>query len=187
MSGTYRQSSYTDEAMRARDPENRLLAHGPRYRLDGEVIRDSALAISGLLDATVGGPSVYPYHPQGLWLEINNRPNFSRPYPHFKNRDQLYRRSMYTFWKRTVPPPSMATFDAPEREFCVVRRSRTNTPLQSVCHVTRRTIRGGGATPGRANHKRGGRTDRVADRIRLHVLHGPHAEQRRNGAAPRDV
>jgi hypothetical protein len=131
MSGAYRQSSRVTPDAIAHDPENRLLAHGPRFRLDAETIRDSALAASGLLDDTVGGPSVYPYHPDGLWLEINNRPNFSRAYPHTEEPSQLYRRSMYTFWKRTVAPPSMATLDAPEREFCVVKRSRTNTPLQA--------------------------------------------------------
>ena len=131
MSSTYRQSSTISKSMHARDPENRLLTHGPRFRLDGEVLRDSALAVSGLLNRKVGGPSVYPYHPNGLWIEINNRPNYSRPYPHPTDRAQLYRRSMYTFWKRTVPPPSMATLDAPAREYCVVRRSRTNTPLQA--------------------------------------------------------
>jgi hypothetical protein len=131
MSGTYRQSSVITEQAHAADPENRLLARGPRMRLDAETIRDSALAVSGTLDPTVGGRSVYPYHPQGLWLEINNRPGSSRAYPHSKNRAQLYRRSMYSFWKRTVPPPSMAAFDAPGREYCVVSRSRTNTPLQA--------------------------------------------------------
>ncbi len=131
MSNTYRQSSHlTDEAYTL-DPENRMLARGPRTRLDGEVIRDSALAVSGLLDTTVGGPSVYPYHPQGLWLEINNRPNYSRAYPHQTDPHQHHRRTLYTFWKRTVPPPSVATFDAPSREYCVVRRSSTNTPLQA--------------------------------------------------------
>lgn len=130
-SGTYRQSSRVTPELHALDPENRRLARGPRFRLDAETIRDSALAAGGLLDDAIGGPSVYPYHPEGLWLEINNRPNYSRAYPHTTERAQLYRRSMYTFWKRTVAPPSMATFDAPEREFCVVKRSRTNTPLQA--------------------------------------------------------
>ncbi len=131
MSSTYRQSSHVTRAMQGRDPENRLLARGPRLRLDGEVIRDAALGVAGLLDEKIGGPSVYPYHPKGLWLETNNRKGYSRPYPHPMHREQLYRRSMYTFWKRTVPPPSLSTFDAPEREYCVVRRSRTNTPLQA--------------------------------------------------------
>ena len=131
MSGTYRQRSRVEAGVQQSDPDNRLLARGPRFRLDAESIRDSALAVSGLLDEAVGGPSVFPYHPEGLWLEINNRPNYSRAYPHTDDPRQLYRRSMYTFWKRTVAPPSMATFDAPEREFCVVKRSRTNTPLQA--------------------------------------------------------
>ena len=131
MSSTYQQSSHVTKAQRERDPENRLLARGARFRLDAEVIRDSVLAASGLLHQEVGGPSVFPYHPKGLWQEINNRPGYSRTYKEGTG-DDLYRRSLYTFWKRTVPPPSMAIFDAPEREFCVVRRSRTNTPLQAL-------------------------------------------------------
>ncbi len=131
MSNTYRQSSTITAEAYTLDPENRRLARGPRIRLDGEAIRDNALAVSGLLDPTIGGPSVYPYHPQGLWLEVNNRPNFSRAYPHQTDPSQHHRRTVYTFWKRTVPPPSVATFDAPGREYCVVRRSSTNTPLQA--------------------------------------------------------
>jgi len=159
MSNTYRQSSVVSPAAHASDPKNRLVARGPRFRLDAEVIRDTALQVSGLLDKQIGGRSVFPYHPQGLWLEINNRPGYSRAYPHQTAADHLYRRSMYTYWKRTVPPPSMATFDAPEREFCVVRRSRTNTPLQAFVmlhdpqfveaarHLAARMIRTGGDTP----------------------------------------
>jgi hypothetical protein len=130
LSATYRQSSRMTPQFLERDPENRLLARGPRLRLDAETIRDSALFASGLLSPQIGGPSVFPYHPSGLWQEINNRPGYSRTYKQ-DSGDGLYRRSLYTFWKRTVPPPSMAAFDAPEREFCVVRRSRTNTPLQA--------------------------------------------------------
>ncbi|MEZ6089726.1 MAG: DUF1553 domain-containing protein [Pirellulaceae bacterium] len=130
MSSTYRQSSKVTREMLARDPENRLLSRGPRSRLDGEVIRDSVLAVSGLLSETLGGPSVFPYHPPGLWQEINNRPNYSRTYQQ-SSGNELFRRSLYTFWKRTVTPPSMAAFDAPDREYCVVRRSQTNTPLQA--------------------------------------------------------
>jgi len=129
-SSTYRQSSKTSPSQLVQDYENRLLARGSRHRLDAEVIRDNALAASGLLVDGIGGPSVYPYHPKGLWLELNNRPGYSRTYKQ-DSGDKLYRRSLYTYWKRTVPPPSMATFDAPEREFCLVRRSRTNTPLQA--------------------------------------------------------
>lgn len=159
MSDTYRQSSHLSDEMHELDPENRMLARGPRVRLDGEVIRDTALAVSGLLDTTIGGPSVYPYHPQGLWLEINNRPNFSRAYPHQTDPTQHHRRTMYTFWKRTVPPPSVAMFDAPGREYCVVRRSSTNTPLQAFVmlhdpqfveaarHLAIRMMQEGGAEP----------------------------------------
>lgn len=158
MSRTYQQSSRLTPGKLQRDPENRMLARGPRVRLGAEAIRDNALAVSGLLDRTVGGPSVYPYHPSGLWMEINNRPNYSRPYPHQTDSAQHYRRTMYTFWKRTVTPPSAATFDAPTREYCVVRRSRTNTPLQAFvmlhdpqfveasCFLARRMLEKGGAS-----------------------------------------
>jgi Protein of unknown function (DUF1553)/Protein of unknown function (DUF1549)/Planctomycete cytochrome C len=130
-SATYRQTSHVGPEAFAQDPENRLLGRGPRMRLDGEEIRDAALAVSGLLVQHLGGKSVYPYQPTGLWLELNNRPGYSKEYPRGIGED-LYRRSMYTFWKRTVPSPMLKTFDAPEREFCTVRRSRTNTPLQAL-------------------------------------------------------
>jgi hypothetical protein len=130
-SATYRQSARASAEQRERDPENRLLARGPRFRLDAEQIRDQALAVSGLLSEKIGGPSVYPYQPKGLWLELNNRPGYSNEYVPGTG-ESLYRRSMYTFWKRTVLSPMLKTFDAPEREFCTVRRSRTNTPLQAL-------------------------------------------------------
>jgi len=131
MSSTYRQSSDVTAELASHDPENRLLARGPRSRMSAEMIRDNALAVSGLLVEKLGGPSVYPYQPPGLWLEINNRPNYSKEYP-TSSGDDLYRRSLYTFWKRTLPHPALAAFDAPEREICLVRRSRTNTPLQAL-------------------------------------------------------
>jgi len=125
-SATYRQSSKTTPELLQRDPENRLLARGPRFRLPPEVIRDQALAISGLLVEKIGGPSVKPYQPAGLWTEINGQ-NYPQDHD-----ESLYRRSLYTFWKRTSPPPTMMTFDAAGREVCVVRESRTNTPLQAL-------------------------------------------------------
>ena len=131
LSATYRQTSIATPQLLQRDPQNRLLARGARFRLDAEVIRDSILLAGGLLHEQLGGPSVFPYHPKGLWQEINNRPNLSRTYKQ-DTGNKLYRRSLYTFWKRTVPPPTMAAFDAPEREYCVVRRARTNTPLQAL-------------------------------------------------------
>ena len=130
-STTYRQSSHVTPELLEKDPENRWLARSSRTRLDAEQVRDQALAISGLLARRVGGPSVYPYQPEGLWLELNNRPGLSKEYVPGSG-DSLYRRSMYTFWKRTVLSPMMKTLDAPSREFCTVNRSRTNTPLQAL-------------------------------------------------------
>lgn len=131
-SATYRQSSRTTPTLVERDPENRLLARGPRFRLPAETVRDNALAVSGLLNPAVGGPSVYPYQPAGLWEEMAFGEGFSAQEYAPSHGPDLYRRSMYTFWKRTVPPPSLATFDAPDREKCVARRAVTNTPLQAL-------------------------------------------------------
>jgi hypothetical protein len=131
-SAAYRQSSCITPEHLERDPENRLLARAPRLRLQAEAIRDLALAVSGLLVEKIGGPSVKPYHPAGLWEELAFGGGFSAQKYEQDRGEALYRRSMYTFWKRTVPPPSLQTFDAPEREFCVVRRSATNTPLQAL-------------------------------------------------------
>lgn len=129
MSSTYRQSSSAAAEAWKRDPENRLLARGPRYRLPAETVRDQALAISGLLVDAVGGPSVKPYQPDGLWedVSVERRAKYVAD-----EGDGLYRRSMYTFWKRTCPPPALMNFDAPNREVCFARRPRTNTPLQSL-------------------------------------------------------
>jgi len=126
-SATYRQSSKVSPALLAKDPDNRLLARSPRLRLPAETIRDQALAASGLLAEKRGGPSVKPYQPAGLWKEIATDGDYAQDHG-----DNLYRRSLYTYWKRTVAPPSMITFDATARETCTVRESRTNTPLQSL-------------------------------------------------------
>ncbi len=128
-SATYRQSSKAALELHERDPENRLLARGPRFRLDAEEIRDTALAVSGLLVEQLGGQSVKPYEPPGLWEAVSF--NNSQKYVPDLGAAQ-YRRSMYTFWKRQSPPPNMLLFDAPTREYCVVRRPRTNTPLQAL-------------------------------------------------------
>jgi hypothetical protein len=131
-SATYRQSSRTTPELLEKDPENRLLAHGPRFRMSAEMVRDNALAASGLLNPEIGGASVFPYQPKGLWEEMAFGEGFSaQSYTPSHGKD-LYRRSMYTFWKRTVPPPSLSTFDAPDREKCTARRSVTNTPLQAL-------------------------------------------------------
>ncbi|HWQ36817.1 MAG TPA: DUF1553 domain-containing protein [Blastocatellia bacterium] len=131
-SATYRQSSKVTPALIERDPENRLLARGPRFRLPAEMVRDNALAVSGLLNDKIGGPSVLPYHPKGLWEEMAFGDGFSAQEYVQSHGADLYRRSMYTFWKRTVPPPTLVTFDAPDREKCVARRPLTNTPLQAL-------------------------------------------------------
>jgi hypothetical protein len=131
-SATYRQDSESTEELNERDPENRLLAHGPRQRLTAEMLRDQALAVSGLLVDQLGGPPVYPYQPTNLYKGIVVAADYpGTSYIEGKGAD-LYRRSLYTFWKRTVPHPTLATFDAPDREVCTARRLKTNTPLQAL-------------------------------------------------------
>lgn len=154
MSHTYRQSSRVSRELLERDPDNRLLARGPRFRLSGEFIRDNALAASGLIVPTIGGPSVKPYQPAGLWEEVSiGGDRFVQDHG-----EKLYRRSLYTYLKRSAPPPTMQIFDAPTREKCVLRRSRTNTPLQALVTLNdpqfveaarvlaERTMKHGGAT-----------------------------------------
>jgi hypothetical protein len=153
LSATYRQDSAVTPASLERDPENRLHARGPRFRLPADMIRDQALAASGLLVEKLGGPSVRPYQPDGVWTDLG-----AAAYARGKG-DDLYRRSLYTFWKRTVPPPGMTVFDATSRETCSVRPMRTNTPLQALAllndvtyveaarHLGARMIREGGRAP----------------------------------------
>jgi hypothetical protein len=153
MSATYRQSSQANSELLARDPANQLLARGLSRRLTAEMLRDQALAASGLLVEKIGGPSVKPYQPEGLWEEIAmGRPRYEQG-----KGDDLHRRSLYTFWKRTVPHPAMITFDAAERNVCVVRRQNTSTPLQALAllndtqiveaarHVSQRMLQEGGS------------------------------------------
>jgi hypothetical protein len=127
-SATYRQSSQITPEKLQRDPQNRLLSRGPRFRLEAEMVRDQALALAGLLSRKLYGPSVFPPQPDGLWQAAFN--GSDRTWPTSQGEDR-YRRGLYTFWRRTVPYPSMATFDAPSREICSIRRVRTNTPLQA--------------------------------------------------------
>ncbi|MFM8273413.1 MAG: DUF1553 domain-containing protein, partial [Gemmata sp.] len=154
LSAAYCQSSKGAPELRARDPHNELLARGPAKRLTAEMLRDQALAAGGLLVEKVGGPSVKPYQPAGLWEEIAmGRPRYDQG-----KGDDLYRRSLYTFWKRTVPPPGLATFDAADRSVCTVKRQSTHTPLQALVllnetqfveaarFVGERMLREGGAT-----------------------------------------
>lgn len=131
LSATYQQSSRVSEAERKTDPANELLARGPSHRLQAELIRDCALAASGLLVDKIGGPSAKPYQPDGLWAEITGNSRILDRY-RADIGTQLYRRGLYTFWRRTLPPPSMVTFDAPTRDVCIVKRQETNTPLQAL-------------------------------------------------------
>jgi len=126
LSATYRQSSRTDRQLLERDPENALLARGPRKPLTAEMVRDGALAASGLLVAELGGPPVFPYQPPGLWQEKSGAVYRA------SEGEGLWRRSLYTYWKRTSPPPVMQLFDAAKRDVCVVERQRTETPLQAL-------------------------------------------------------
>jgi hypothetical protein len=122
-----------DEALLIADPENALLARAPRGRLPAEAIRDGALAASGLLVERVGGPPVKPYQPPGLWEEVGSEVAAFTANAYVQGTgDDLHRRTIYGFWKRTLPPPALQTFDAPSRDACVMRRSRTNTPLQAL-------------------------------------------------------
>src|SRR5262249_47520360 len=124
-SATYRQASTLTKDRLEKDPNNILLSRGPHIRMDAEMIRDYALAASGLLVRKLGGPSVKPYQPKGVW-EISGMPESNTRNFQPDSGEKLYRRSLYTFWKRGAPPPSMEIFNAPSREFCTVRRERTN-------------------------------------------------------------
>lgn len=177
MSHTYRQSSRVTPELLEKDPKNRFLARGPRFRLDAEMIRDQAMAVSGLLVEKMGGPSVKPYQPIGLWKAVgytsSNTANFKKD-----EGDAQYRRTVYTFWKRTSAPPNLVIFDAPTREICTVRRERTNTPLQQFVlwndpqfaetyrHLGERMIKEGGATP----------RERIAFAFELATARKPSAE-----------
>jgi hypothetical protein len=160
MSATYQQSSLVTPAALAQDPRNRLLAHFPRRRLDAEMVRDQALVFSGLFSRKIGGPSVYPTQPDGLWRAAFNG---ERTWATSKGEDR-YRRGLYTFWRRTVPYPSMATFDAPSRETCTFRRLPTNTPLQAFVTLNDPVFVEAAQALGRRLMREGGGS--VADRAR---------------------
>jgi mono/diheme cytochrome c family protein len=131
MSATYRQAAVVTPEKREKDPQNRLLSRGPRFRMDAEMLRDQALAVSGLLVPKLGGPSVKPYQPDGVWEAVAMIGSNTRDYRR-DTGESLYRRGLYTFWKRSAPPASLDILNAPSREFCTVRRERTNTPLQAL-------------------------------------------------------
>jgi hypothetical protein len=181
LSATFRQDSAASPDLIARDPENRLLARGPRFRLPAEILRDQALAVSGLLKNHLGGPSVYPYQAEGLYKGVV----VDAPYPGTRyvvgKGDDLYRRSLYTFWKRTMPHPVMTVFDAPDREFCIVRRLPTNTPLQALTLLNNPTfVEAARKLAERAIHEGGSSPDsRVEYAFRLATGRPPDAEERK--------
>jgi mono/diheme cytochrome c family protein len=160
-SATYRQSSIASGELIERDPENRLLARGPRFRLPAEMVRDNALAISGLLNDKIGGPSVYPYQPKGLWEEMAFGEGYSGQSYTPSTGSDLYRRGMYTVWKRTVPPPSLTLFDAPDREKCTARRAVTNTPLQALALLNDPTYVEASRALAEYTVRNGGKSDRA--------------------------
>jgi hypothetical protein len=174
MSAAYRQDSRVTPDLLKRDPENRLLARGPRYRLGPEVIRDQALFVSGLLVERIGGPSVKPYQPPGLWQELAG----GKGYVEDKG-EGLYRRSLYTYWKRTAPPPFMVNFDSPNREMCTVYEYHTNSPLQALDlmndvtfmeasrKLAERMMKSGGSAP----------DERIAWAFRQVMTHDPGAQR----------
>ena len=158
-SATYRQSPQVTPEKLERDADNALLSRGPRYRLDAEIVRDNALAVSGLLYTKIGGPSVKPPQPDGLWKAVGFTGSNTDTFVQDTGADKVYRRSLYTFWKRTAPPPQMNILDAPSREACTIRRERTNTPMQALMLMNdpqffeaarafaERAIKEGGETP----------------------------------------
>jgi hypothetical protein len=178
-SATYRQAARYDAALLERDPENRLLARGPRMRLAAEMIRDNALALGGLLVHKLGGPSVMPYQPPGLWEDVV----VGADYPGTKyvqgHGEDLYRRSMYTFWKRTAPPPALNTFDAPEREFCTIRRPMTNTPLQALVLLNDPTYSEASRKIAERMMREGGSSaeERIAYAFKLATARGPSGSE----------
>jgi hypothetical protein len=175
MSAAYRQSSAATPELLAKDPDNRLIARGPRFRLGPEAIRDQALAVAGLLVEKAGGPSVKPYQPAGLWQELAGGKGYEQ-----SKGESLYRRSLYTWWKRTSPPPYMMNFDSPNREQCAVFENRTNSPLQALDLMNdvtfleasrkfaERIVAEGGATP----------ESRIEYGYKLLLARAPSAKQR---------
>jgi hypothetical protein len=174
-SATYRQSSRVTPERLAKDPRNRLLSRGPRLRLEAEAVRDQALALSGLLSGKVGGTSVFPVQPDGLWQAAFNG---QRTYPTSEGADR-YRRGLYTFWRRTVPYPSLAAFDAPSRETCTSRRIRTNTPLQAFVTLNDPVYVEAAQALARRIAREGGSTaeSRAGFGLRLCLARPPRSEQ----------
>ncbi len=178
-SATYQQSSRVTKDRLARDPANRLLSRGPRYRLDAEMLRDQALAVSGLLVEKIGGPSVKPPQPAGLWEAVGYTSSDTAKFVADAGHEKVHRRSMYTFWKRTSAPPQMTIADAPSREACLVRRERTNTPLQALMMMNEPQFVEAARTLAERAMKQGGDTpeSRITYLFKLATARAPDARE----------
>lgn len=175
LSSTYRQSTKVDETRLELDPQNRLLSRGARFRLSAEVVRDQALFVSGLLTEQLGGPSVMPPQPGGVWKSTYNTQKWKNAVG-----PQRYRRGLYTYWKRTSPYPSMLTFDASSREVCQIRRIRTNTPLQALVLLNDPAfVEAAGALAARMEEASDELNRKVAHGFRLTLIRPPTVEERR--------
>ena len=169
-SATYRQSSHVTPELHQRDPYNRLFARGPRFRLDAEMVRDNALAICGLLNRKIGGPSVFPYQPEGIWANPYSKDKWV-----MSGGGEQYRRGLYTFWRRTAPYAAFMAFDAPSREIACERRPRTNTPLQALATLNDKTFVEASAALARrmVTETKGGEQERLTYGFRLCVARPP--------------
>ena len=180
MSQTYRQTSAATQALLDRDPQNRLLARGPRFRMPAELLRDAALKTGGLLVPRIGGPSVNPYTPGDLWREVSHYGSTPATAQTFvqDHGEKLYRRSLYTFWKRTAAPPNMTAFDAPNREVCTVARGDTTTPLQALVTLNDpQFVEAARAFAERILHQSGDDTARLNWAFNEALSRPPHAEE----------
>jgi mono/diheme cytochrome c family protein len=178
-SAAYRQSAAVTREKLAKDRDNRLLSRGPRFRLDAETLRDQAFFVGGLLVEKVGGPSVKPPQPAGLWEAVGYTGSNTYRFAPDTGPEKVHRRSLYTFWKRTAPPPQMTVTDAPSREACVVRRERTNTPLQALLLMNEtQYVEAARALAGRALREGGGTDEaRLTHLFRLTTARPPDADE----------
>ena len=178
-SAAYRQAAATTPEKIEKDRDNRLLSRGPRFRMDAEMLRDYALAVSGTLSPKLGGPSVRPYQPEGIWDVVGLPGGDTRNYVQDKG-ENLYRRTLYTFWKRMAPPPSMEVFNAPSRETSCVRRERTNTPLQALVTLNDpQFVEAARNLALRVLNQDAADEAQALDRLALHVLSRPFSNDER--------
>jgi hypothetical protein len=176
-SAVYKQSVVISSEKLNKDPDNIFLSRGPRYRIAAEYVRDFVLASSGLLNTTIGGPSVMPYQPQGLWEGASSGRGLLSMYKQ-DHGNNLYRRGMYTLIKRTVPPPTMAIFDASNRDICEIKRSKTNTPLQALVMMNDPTVlEAARVLAAKLLQEKSNDADKITKAFRLIVCRKPKKEE----------